>query len=141
MSKRKHFIIDQNISPELKKFLAAGTRTTTECGLPPQAPDPDALELCQQEHATLITADFGLPKHLDKYQKSHNTCGYGLFIVPIEQHRQIDLFKRMRTGKPKLKQPRDPVFRFEDAGDDNLLVDLRADQPKVVELCSCKWLD
>jgi predicted nuclease of predicted toxin-antitoxin system len=71
MSKKKHaFIIDNDLSAELKPYLPSGARTTVESGLRPNAPDyPDVVDLCQREEAMLVTADREFPDHLRRYRR------------------------------------------------------------------------
>jgi len=141
MSKKKQpFIIDHNIDADLKPYLPADARTTVECGLRPNAPDyPDVVALCQRENAILVTADAEFPQHFRKYQKEHNDCCWGLVLLPSEELKQIDVLKRIKAGKVKLKHPVDDDFHFENARMDNLFVNLRANPPTISELCDCKW--
>jgi len=63
MSKKKQaFILDEDLSDALKPHLPAASRTTVGCGLRKGTKDyPFVLDLCQQEHAMLVTADTGFP--------------------------------------------------------------------------------
>ena len=141
-SKKQPFIIDNDLGPAIREFLPKDARTTVECGLPPHAPDnPDVVDLCQREEAILVTADTEFPQHFKKYQKANNACCWGLLLLPGEEQKQIEVLKRLKTGKLQLKHPRDEVFRFEDVRWDNLLVNLRANPPEIAELCSCEWED
>jgi hypothetical protein len=140
--KKQPFIIDNDLGPGIREYLPRDARTTVECGLPPHAPDdPDVIDLCQREEAILVTADLEFPKHFKKYQKAHNDCCWGLILLPGEEQKQIDVLKRLKAGKLNLKHPRDEIFRFEDVRWDNLLVNLRANPPAIVELCNCEWID
>jgi predicted nuclease of predicted toxin-antitoxin system len=141
MSKKKQpFIIDNDLSAELKPYLPSDARTTVECGLRPNAPDyPDVVDLCQREEAMLVTADKEFPDHLRRYQREHNDCCWGLILLPSDELKQIEILKRVKAGKLKLKHPVDRVFQFEDARHENLFVNLRANPPEVTELCTCEW--
>jgi len=143
MSKKKQpFVIDHDLSQKLKEFLPSDARTTVECGLPPHAPDyPDVVDLCQTESAMLVTADTEFPDHLKRYQREHNTCCWGLVLLPSDELKQIEILKRIKAGKLKIKHPLSQVFHFEDARHENLFVNLRANPPEVTELCSCEWDD
>src|SRR5258706_6252231 len=112
MSKKKQpFIIDNDLGVNLKAYLPADARTTVECGLPPHAPDyPDVVDLCQRENAILVTADTKFAQHFEKYQREHNACCWGLVLLPSEELKQIDLLKRIKAGKLRLKDPIDDVF-------------------------------
>ncbi|MGA3318725.1 MAG: DUF5615 family PIN-like protein [Candidatus Korobacteraceae bacterium] len=138
--KKQPFIIDNDLSPKLKEYLPSDARTTVECGLPPHAPDyPDVVDLCQREEAMLITADTEFPDHLRRYQRAHNDCCWGLVLLPSEELKQIEILKRIKAGKMKLKHPIDRVFQFENARWENLFINLRANPPEVTELCTCEW--
>lgn len=141
-SKKQLFILDENLSAILKEFLPREARTTLECGLRPHAPDdPDVVDLCQRERAILLTADIEFPRHFRRYQRSRNDCCYGLVLLPADEQKQVDVLKRLKAGKLRLKHPKDDVFRFEDVRMDNLLVNLRANPPEISELCDCTWQD
>lgn len=138
--KNQPFILDADLSSNLKHYLQMGARTTVEYGLRHNAPDnPDVINLCQREHAILITADTGFLQHFRDYQKAHNDCCWGLLLLPDCELRQIDVLSRLRAGKLRLKHPKDDVLRFEDVRNDNLLVNLRANPPEIGELCMCEW--
>jgi hypothetical protein len=141
MSKKKQpFIIDHDLGVNLKPYLPADARTTVECGLRANAPDyPDVVDLCQRENAILVTADTEFHEHFKRYQREHNECCWGLVLLPGEEMRQIEVLKRVRTGKLKLKDPTDDVFYFENARADNLFVNLRSNPPEISELCDCEW--
>ena len=143
MSKKKQpFIIDNDVGVNLKPYLPADARTTVECGLRPDAPDyPDVVSLCQRENAILVTADTEFLRHLRRYQKEHKVCCWGLVLLPSEELKQIDILRRIKAGKLKLKDPIDDVFHFENARADNLFVNLRANPPEISELCDCEWDD
>jgi hypothetical protein len=141
MSKKKQpFIIDHDLGTNLKLYLQADARTTLECGLGPNALDyPDVVDLCQRERALLVTADVEFPQHFKRYQREHNKCCYGLVLLPSEELKQIDILKRIKSGKLKLKDPIGNDFHFEYARADNLLVNLRANPPEISDLCDCEW--
>jgi len=141
MSKKKlPFIMDNDLSPELKQYLPSDARTTVECGLRPNAPDyPDVVDLCQQEEAMLVTSDREFPDHLRRYQREHNACCWGLVLLPSEELKQIEILKRIKGGKLKIKHPVDRIFQFENARHENLFINLRANPPEVTELCTCEW--
>jgi hypothetical protein len=143
MSKKKYpFIIDNDLSASLKKYLPSGARTTVECGLRPNAPDyPYVVELCQSEKAMLVTADTEFANHLKRYQREHNTCCWGLVLLPSEELKQIDVLKRIKAGRLKIKHPVSETFQWEYARHENLFVNLRANLPEVAELCTCEWDD
>jgi hypothetical protein len=115
MSKRKQpFIIDEDLSAALKPYLPADARTTDECGIRKGAPDyPNVLDLCQREKAMLVTADVEFPRHIKPYQREHNECCWGLMLLSGEELKQIDILKRLKEGKIKLKHPKDKNFRFD----------------------------
>jgi hypothetical protein len=109
---------------------------------PPNAPDdPDVIDLCQREHAILVTADAEFPQHFHRYQKAHNDCCWGLILLPSDELKQIEVLKRIKDGKLILKHPKDEIFKFEHVRMDNLLVDLRTNPPKIAELCECEWIE
>ncbi|MGD0445797.1 MAG: hypothetical protein ABSA39_17830 [Edaphobacter sp.] len=141
MSKKKYpFVIDNDLSVEIKKYLPGGARTTVECGLAPNAPDyPDVADLCQREEAMLVTADTEFPLHLARYQREHNTCCWGLILLPAEELKQVEVLKRIKAGKLRIKHPIAGVFHFEEARHENLYVNLRSNPPVVQELCACEW--
>jgi predicted nuclease of predicted toxin-antitoxin system len=141
MSKKKQpFVIDNDLSAALKEYLPSDARTTVECGLRPNAPDyPDVVDLCQQEEAMLVTADTEFPDHLKRYQREHNTCCWGLVLLPSDELKQIEVLKRIKAGKLKIKHPVAKVFHFDFARHENLFVNLRANPPEVTELCTCEW--
>jgi hypothetical protein len=143
MSKKKQpFIIDNDLGANLKPYLPADARTTLECGLRPNAPDyPDVVDLCQRESALLVTADVEFPQHFKRYQREHNSCCRGLVLLPSDELKQIDLLKRIKAGKLKLKDPVGNAFHFEYARADNLLVNLRANPPEISDLCDCERYD
>jgi len=143
MTKKKQpFIIDNDLSATLKEYLPSDARTTRECGLRPSAPDyPDVVDLCQQNEAMLVTADTEFPDHLKRYQREHNTCCWGLVLLPSDEIKQIDVLKRIKNRKLKIKHPIARVFQFEDARHENLFINLRANPPEVTELCTCEWED
>ena len=143
MSKKKQaFILDEDLSDALKPHLPAASRTTVECGLRKGTKDyPFVLDLCQKEQAMLVTADTGFPDHIKRYQREHNDCCWGLLLLPDKESKQIDVLKRLKEGKIKLKHPKDPALHFDLARHQNLFVNLRADPPKVTELCDCEWED
>ncbi|HEY1210199.1 MAG TPA: hypothetical protein VGE85_12575 [Terracidiphilus sp.] len=143
MSKKKQpFIIDHDLSAILKEFLPSDARTTVECGLRPNAPDyPDVVNLCQQEEAMLVTADTKFSNYLRRYQRERNTCCWGLVLLPADELSQIEILKRIKAGKLKIKHPVARVFQFEDARHENLFINLRANPPEVTELCTCEWED
>lgn len=137
--KRQPFIIDHDLSAKLKLSLPADARTTLECGLPPNAPDyPDVVDLCQRESAILVTSDVEFPQHFKRYQKEHNVCCRGLVLLPSEELKQIDILKRIKSGKMKLKDPVGNDLHFEYVRSDNLLVNLRANPPEISDLCNCE---
>jgi predicted nuclease of predicted toxin-antitoxin system len=138
--KRQLFIIDNDLGVNLKPYLPAEARTTVELGLRPNAPDyHDVVDLCQRENAILVTADTDFPEDFKRYQREHNECCWGLVLLPSEELRQIDVLKRVKAGKLKLKHPIDDVFYFENARADNLFVNLRSNPPEISELCDCEW--
>ena len=141
MSKKKQpFIIDENLSPAIKPYLPADSRTTVECGMRKGTPDyPFVLDLCQQEEAMLVTADIEFPRHIKKYQRAHNDCCWGLLLLHAELPQQINVLQRLREGKIKPTHPHIPDFRFDYARHDNLFVNLRAEPPTVSDLCDCEW--
>jgi predicted nuclease of predicted toxin-antitoxin system len=143
MSKKKQpFIIDENLSAALKAFLPADSRTTVECGLKKGTKDyPWIMELCQREEAMLVTADIGFGKHVARYQREHNACCWGLLLLPDNEGKQIELLKRLKEGKMKLKHPIGDDFHFDVARHENLCINLRANPPEVTELCDCEWED
>lgn len=143
MSKKKQpFIIDEDLGPALKPYLPADSRTTVECGVRKGTPDyPFILDLCQRKEAMLVTADVEFPKHIKRYQKEHNECCWGLMLLPGDEAKQVEVLRRLKEGKIKLKHPKDPNFRFDYARHDNLFVNLRADPPQVTDLCDCEWED
>lgn len=63
----------------------------------------------------LVTADTEFSDHLRRYQLEHNTCCWGLVLLPSEELKQIEVLKRVKAGKLKLRHPVDPVFQFEEA--------------------------
>ena len=91
------------------------------------------------ENAILVTADTEFLHHLRRYQREHNACCWGLVLLPSEELKQIDILRRIKAGKLKLKDPIDEVFHFENARADNLFVNLRANPPEISELCDCEW--
>lgn len=141
MSKKKQpFILDEDLGDAPKRYLPADARTTVECGLRRGAKDyPFLLDLCQREEAMLVTADTEFPKHIARYQREHNDCCWGLLLLPGEEAKQIDVLRRLKEGRIKLKHPRDPDLKFDYARHDNLFINLRADPPEVRELCECRW--
>jgi hypothetical protein len=143
MSKKKQpFIIDENLSAKLKAHLPADAKTTVECGVRKGTPDyPFVLDLCQREEAMLVTADVEFPRHIKRYQREHNDCCWGLMLLPAEELKQIDVLKRLKEGKIKLKHPKDDDFKFDYARHENLFINLRAEPPTVTELCDCDWND
>jgi hypothetical protein len=143
MSKKKQpFIIDEDLSAALKPYLPADSRTTVECGLRKGTPDfPFVLDLCQREKAMLVTADIEFPKHVKRYQRSHNDCCWGLMLLPDGELNQIALLKSLKEGKIKLNHPKVKDFKFDFARHDNLFINLRANPPNVSELCDCEWDD
>ena len=143
MSKKKQpFIIDENLSAALKAFLPADSRTTEECGLKKGTKDyPWIMELCQREEAMLVTADLGFGKHVARYQREHNACCWGLLLLPDNEGKQIELLKRLKEGKIKLKHPVGDDFHFDLARHENLCINLRANPPEITELCDCEWED
>lgn len=143
MSKKKQpFIIDENLSAALKAFLPSDSRTTVECGLKKGTKDyPWIMELCQREEAMLVTADLGFGKHVARYQREHNACCWGLLLLPDNEGKQIELLKRLKEGKMKLKHPIGDDFHFDLARHENLCINLRANPPEVTELCDCEWED
>jgi hypothetical protein len=89
----------------------------------------------------LVTADTGFPDHIKRYQREHNDCCWGLLLLPDKESKQIDVLKRLKERKIKLKHPKHPALHFDLARHQNLFVNLRADPPKVTELCDCEWDD
>ena len=114
MSKKKHpFIIDESLSAAIKSYLPAGSRTTVECGMRKGTPDlPFVLDLCQREEAMLVTADIEFPRHVKKYQRSHNDCCWGLMLLPADKTKQIEILQRLKQGKITLTHPHIPDSRF-----------------------------
>lgn len=141
MSKKKQaFILDEDLSDALKPHLPAASRTTVECGLRKGTKDyPFVLDLCQKEQAMLVTADTEFPNHIKRYQREHNVCCWGLLLLPDKESKQIDVLKRLKEHKIKLKHPKSPAFHFDLARHQNLFANLRADPPQVTELCDCEW--
>lgn len=139
--KKQPFIFDVHIGPETRSLFPRPGRTTLECGLPHNALDnPDILDLCQREEAILVTADKGFPKHVRKYQKSTNHCAWGVVLLPDVELERVDVLKRLKDGKIRLKHPLGDDLDFKDARFDNLLVNLQSNPPKVTELCDCPWI-
>ncbi len=101
MSKKKQpFITDESLSPTLKPYLPADSRTTVECGLRKGTKDyPWIMDLCQREQAMLVTADLGFGKHVARYQREHNDCCWGLLLLPDNEGKQIEMLKRLKEGK------------------------------------------
>lgn len=64
-----------------------------------------------------------------------------VMLLPAEELKQIDVLKRLKEGKIKLKHPKDDDFKFDYARHENLFINLRADPPIVTELCDCEWDD
>jgi hypothetical protein len=141
MSRKKQpFIIDENLGAAIKAYLPAGSRTTVECGVRKGTPDlPFVLDLCQREEAMLVSADIEFPRHVKKYQLSHNDCCWGLMLLPADEAKQIEVLQRLKQGKIKLTHPYIPDFHFDYARHDNLFINLRADPPTVSDLCDCEW--
>jgi hypothetical protein len=92
MSKKKQpFIIDENLSPAIKPYLPADSRTTVECGLKSGTQDyPFVLDLCQRTKTMLVTADIGFPRHIKRYQLAYNDCCWGLILLPGEEMKQVN---------------------------------------------------
>jgi predicted nuclease of predicted toxin-antitoxin system len=138
--KKAPFIIDNDLSPRLKKYLPRDAKTTTECGLRPHAPDnPDVLDLCQRKNAILVTADTGFMKHVRDYQRAHNECCWGVLLLPDGEVNQIEVLSRLRSGKITFTYPKLKTFTFELARHDNLFINLRGNPPVIRELCDCEW--
>jgi hypothetical protein len=79
------------------------------------------------------------PRHIKKYQRSHNDCCWGLMLLPADETKQIEILQRLKQGKIKLTHPHIPDFHFDYARHDNLFINLRADPPTVSDLCDCEW--
>lgn len=125
--KKQPFIIDEDLGDALKEYLPADSRTTVECGLRKGTPDfPFVLDLCQREEAMLVMADIEFPKHVKRYQLSHNDCCWGLMLLPDGELKQIERLKELKEGKIKLTHPKIKNFKFDYARHDNLFVNLRA---------------
>jgi hypothetical protein len=139
--KKQPFILDYNLSPVLKSHLPKDSRTTVECGLAPHAPDDLVVELCQREQAILVTAEIEFLDHFRAHQRSHNECCWGLMMLPADTQKQVDVLQRVKSGKLRLKHPKERQFLFEDVRHDNLYVNLRANTPEVQEICECEWAD
>lgn len=141
MSKKKQpFIIDENLSDTIKPYLPADSRTTVECGLRKGTKDyPFVMDLCQHEEAMLVTKDMGFTSHVKRYQHEHNDCCWGLLLLPDNEGKQIEILRRLKEGKIKLKHPKGHDFKFDFARHQNLCVNLRAEPPTVTELCDCEW--
>ena len=141
MSKKKRpFVVDENLSEKVKRFLPSDSRTTVECGLKKGTKDyPWIIDLCQREEAMLVTADVGIHDHIARYQREHDDCCWGLLLLPDNDGKQIELLKRLKDGKIKLNHPLGDEFHFDIARHENLCVNLRANPPAVTELCNCGW--
>ena len=138
--KKRLFIIDHDLGDSIREYLPAGeVKRTTEYGLPSSAKDPSVVDLCTREEAILVTADAEFPVHFAKYQKAHNTCCWGLLLLPDGELNQIRVLQRFRDGKLQLSHPKLEKFTFEEARHSNLFVNLRANPPQVGELCDCEW--
>jgi hypothetical protein len=87
----------------------------------------------------LVTADLGFCKHVARYQRERNDCCRGLLLLPDNEGKQIELLKKLKDGKTRLKRPVDDEFHFDAARHENLCNNLKANPPQVTELCNCKW--
>jgi hypothetical protein len=142
MNHKKHpFILDNNLNnPQLNDYLPRSAKTTVECGLKPHDKDPLIVELCQRNHAILVTADLEFLKHFHDYQRSHNRCCWGLVMLPGEKLKQVEVLNKIKKGKLRLRHDRLEPFTFEDVRQCNLYVNLRADPPQIDEICDCEWI-
>jgi hypothetical protein len=83
----------------------------------------------------------GFTDHVKRHQREHNDCCWGLLLLPDNEGKQIEVLRRLKEGKTKLKHPKGHDFKFDFARHQNLCVNLRAEPPMVTELCDCKWDD
>ena len=60
----------------------------------------------------LVTADIGFPRHIKKYQLTHNSCCWGLMLLPGEEIKQINLLKRLNQGRLRLTHPHIPRIQI-----------------------------
>lgn len=141
MSKKKQpFITDENLGEAIKPYLPADSRTTVECGLRKGTKDyPFVMDLCQREKAMLVTKDIGFLEHVKRYQREHNECCWGLLLLPDNEGKQIEVLRHLKEGKIQLKHPKGHDFKFDFARHENLCINLRANPPRVTELCDCEW--
>ena len=107
------FIIDENLGAAIKAYLPAGSRTTVECGMRKGTPDlPFVLDLCQREEAMLVTADIEFPRHIKKYQRSHNDCCWGLMLLPADEAKANRCAAEAKTGKNQAHSSAYPGLPF-----------------------------
>ena len=59
--------------------------------------------------------------------------------MPDNEGNKIEVLRRLKEGKIKLKHPKGRDFKFEFARHQNLCINLRAEPPTVAELCDYEW--
>jgi len=134
------FILDNSISARPKPFFGNSiVKTTTECGLDPNADDEEVITLAHRKYAILVTTDAKFVHKCKAFQGRHR-CMSGLVVLPDGEEIQIKILRDLKEGRKHLSYPQlDPVT-WGLVRRENMLVRTRASgDPVVSELCSCPW--
>jgi hypothetical protein len=124
-------LLDINLSPELADFSPdRDAILITELGLQPRADDMDVIDLANERHAILATADEDIIRKCQIWQERHRECLYVLLLLPQGIEFQRRILGDIRKGRRKLVHSQyERSATWLDVHDDNLLIQAHQEGP------------
>jgi hypothetical protein len=138
---KAHFMLDNSVKHLKTCFARGAAKTNTDCGLKEYDDDFLVIEKAWKEGAILITTDVKVVAKCRKFQKDHNTCLYGLLLLPDGKVPQERVLNDLRARRKTLRHPHyKNHVTWEHVRTANLFVNARVpSNPTLQELCDCKW--
>lgn len=127
MARRRKFLLDENLSPTLKRLFSKGAKSVFELDLDGM-PDPALFKLVRDKSAILVTND---TRMLGRYLRNakagkHDYCPWGLILI---RQNTVEAQKRL------LRQIKDPQYNWQRVADKNLGLIVRQHETAEVNLC------
>ncbi len=106
------------------------------------------LQLAFERQACIVTSDYAMIGKANAFHAlvmgfSGNRCMNGVIVLPNNERAAVGAIKKLRSGKTRIEvigfKDKPFLVDFERVDEANLGVNLRAETPTAIELCSCPF--
>jgi hypothetical protein len=151
------FVIDKNFNAQAFMSVLPGNVIDSKTTMPKatykgsHSEDEDfahILQLAFERQACVITSDYAMIGKANMFHSlvmgfSGNRCMNGVIVLPNNETAAIRAIRNLRSGTTRIEaigfKSKPFLVDFERVDGANLGINLRADAPTAIELCSCPF--